>query len=364
MRRARERGVRGGAGRAVRAFRHPRGALRPPHRDALPRNGRARLDIVIDAPKLWWPNGYGEQPLYDLTVRLRAHRSAKKIGLRTLERVNRTDRKGLSMSFRVNGVEIFCKGADWTPYDALPQRQSRDRLEKLLVSAVWANMNMLPRLGRRPVRERRLLLAVRPEGPPRLARHDVPLRLYPATPSFLSSVEREIRHQVKRLRDHPCIALWCGNNEDVGALTWFPESRQNRDRYIVDYDRLNEGVIGRVVDEWTHRHLLAQLARPAAAATTPTTGTTTARGDMHYWSVGTRGSLQRLLHGDAVLLLGVRLPVLSLDAHHPLLRDAGGFQRYLAAHGKHHQRHPGGNSAITEMFTRYFGVPEWRVTSR
>ena len=170
--------------------------------------------------------------------------------------------------------------------------------------------------------------------------------LYPATPVFLSSVELEIRHQVKRLRHHPCIAPWRGYNEDVGALTWFPESRQNRDRYIVDYDRLNEGVIGRVVDEcdptrtfWPSspsagpRRLLRQLALRRAG------------GHALLERLARREALQRLLLGDAALLLGVRLPVLSLDAHHPFSRAADVTSPVM----EHHQRHPGGNSAISEM---------------
>ena len=66
---------------------------------------------------------------------------------------------------------------------------------------------------------------------------------------MLSDPKYEGRLDRLTLRHHPCVALWCGNNEDVGALTWFPESKAHRDRYIVDYDRLNEGVVGRVVDE-------------------------------------------------------------------------------------------------------------------
>ena len=71
--------------------------------------------------------------------------------------------------------------------------------------------------------------------------------LYPATVKFLDLVRQEARHQVKRLHDHPCMALWCGNNENIGALRWYPESIANRDLYITEYDRLNEGVLGNTV---------------------------------------------------------------------------------------------------------------------
>ena len=188
------------------------------------------------------------------------------------------------MIFRVNGAGRVLQGSQLDPARRpSAQREYRAKLEHLLDSAPPRQHEHAARLGRRAVRDRRLLLPVRREGHPALARHDVLLRAVPSTPGFLANVEREIRHQVKRLRDHPCIALWCGNNEDVGALTWFPESRKNRDRYIVDYDRLNEGVIGRVVDEcdptrtfWPSSpsagrgRLLRQLARRRARATCTT----------------------------------------------------------------------------------------------
>ena len=85
-------------------------------------------------PRLWWPNGHGAQPLYDLTVRVAGDEVRKRIGLRTLEVVSREDREGLSMTFRVNGVDIFCKGANWIPADALPQRQTRAVLDDLLAN--------------------------------------------------------------------------------------------------------------------------------------------------------------------------------------------------------------------------------------
>ena len=66
--------------------------------------------------------------------------------------------------------------------------------------------------------------------------------LYPSTPEFLEEVDAEAEYQVRRLQHHACIALWCGDNELIGALTWFEESRKNRDRYLVSYDRLNRTI--------------------------------------------------------------------------------------------------------------------------
>ena len=81
--------------------------------------------------------------------------------------------------------------------------------------------------------------------------------LYPCTDDFLSNVSQEVDYQVRRLSSHPSIALWCGDNELVGALTWFKESRDNRDRYLVAYDRLNRGDRAGGQEGLSARHLVA-----------------------------------------------------------------------------------------------------------
>lgn len=73
--------------------------------------------------------------------------------------------------------------------------------------------------------------------------------LYPSTDEFIDDVEPEIRHQVQRLKDHVCIAIWCGDNEVIGALNWYDEAKKNRDRYVVNYDRLNRKLAEFVTDE-------------------------------------------------------------------------------------------------------------------
>ena len=86
--------------------------------------------------------------------------------------------------------------------------------------------------------------------------------LYPATDDFLAEVEREVDYQARRLAHH--VALWCGDNELLGALTWFEESRRNRDRYLVAYDRLNRTIETDAEAHAPRRHLVAvePLARP------------------------------------------------------------------------------------------------------
>ncbi len=316
------------------------------------------LDITLENPALWWPNGYGPQSLYELSVRLGGDSVWKRIGLRSIRLINREDAQGLSMTFRVNGLDIFCKGANWIPQDALPQRESRARLEHLLSSAAAAHMNMIRVWGGGKYESEDFYSLCDEKGI--LIWQDMMFScaLYPATREFLASVEGEIRHQVKRLRDHPCIALWCGNNEDVGALTWFPESRQDRDRYLVDYDRLNEGTIGRTVDECDPARTFWPSSPSAGRGDYSDNWHGDRRGDMHFWSVWHEGK-----------------PFSAFLEVTPRFCSEFGYQsfpsidtiRSYAAPGdlnvtspvmEHHQRHPRGNSIITEMFTRYFRMPE------
>ncbi|HTP60330.1 MAG TPA: glycoside hydrolase family 2 protein, partial [Spirochaetia bacterium] len=317
-----------------------------------------QVELVVNKPRLWWPNGSGSQPLYDLTVALGGDTASKRLGLRSLQLVTQEDAQGLSMVFRVNGRDIFCKGANWIPHDALPGRESRKRLDHLLSSAAGAHMNMLRVWGGGKYESDDFYSLCDQKG--LLIWQDMMFScaLYPATRHFLASVEAEVRHQVKRLRDHPSIALWCGNNEDVGALTWFPESRQNRDRYIVDYDRLNEGTIGRVVDECDPTRTFWPSSPSAGRGDYSDNWHDDRRGDMHFWSVWHEGK-----------------PFSAFLEVTPRFCSEFGFQSFpsldairLYASPKdfnvtspvmeHHQRHPRGNSIITEMFTRYFRVPQ------
>ena len=102
-------------------------------------------ELVIDNPRLWWPVGYGEQPLYLLEVKTAGQKITKKLGLRKLEVINKAlqEGQGKGLTVRINDIDVFCKGANWIPVDAIPGRQTDEVYENLLSSAVDANMNMI-----------------------------------------------------------------------------------------------------------------------------------------------------------------------------------------------------------------------------
>ncbi|MEE1032529.1 MAG: glycoside hydrolase family 2 protein, partial [Ruminococcus sp.] len=101
-------------------------------------------EVLVENPKLWWPNGYGEQPLYDLTVSLDGAADVKKtIGLRTLTVSQEKDQWGSEFAFMVNGMKIFAMGGDYIPEDAVYPWITKERIDYLLKSCVRANFNCI-----------------------------------------------------------------------------------------------------------------------------------------------------------------------------------------------------------------------------
>lgn len=330
---------------------------------------RAGLSLELDGIESWWPVGYGAQPLYELVVRAsstRAGRSSpggeshelrKKLGFRTLELVSKEDAVGRSFVFVVNGRKIFAKGANWIPADALPSRWTRERLADLLASAKAANMNMLRVWGGGRYESKAFYELCDELG--LLVWQDAMFScaLYPSTPAFLGLVEKELRHQVRRLRDHPSIALWCGNNESLGAITWYEESKKNPARYIIDYDRLNEGTVGRIVRELDPGRTFWPSSPSAGPDEYADNWHSDEKGDMHYWSVWHEGK-----PFSAYLEVQPRFCSEFGFQSLPSFRTAKAFApaqelNVTSPAFEHHQRHPRGNSLIIDTMTRYFRMP-------
>lgn len=332
--------------------------------------GRFRHRIDIAHPQRWWPAGYGPQPLYTLQVAFidvsapdtdapitaRKKLIEKRIGLRQLELITEDDAIGSSMLFRVNGQAITAKGANWIPLDALPSRHTPERYRRLLEDAVAANMNML-RVWGGGMYEQDIFYDLCDELG-LLVWQDLMFScaLYPSTPEFLLDVEHEVRYQVQRLADHPSLALWCGDNEVIGAIGWYPESREQRVKYTVNYDRLNR-LLAEVVEQedpsrrfWASSPCNGELDFGDAWHDDN-------RGDMHFWDVWHSGK--------------------SFDAYHgvkPRFCSEFGFQSWpslptvksfaepdewniTSPTFEQHQKNGRGNSIITEMITRYFRFP-------
>jgi beta-mannosidase len=181
---------------------------------------QAEVGIEIGNPHLWWPNGIGDQPLYEITVDLLDQdgelldTKTKRIGLRTLELVRKKDKWGESFCFAANGVRFFAKGANWIPADAFAARVTPDQYRDLLQSAADAHMNFI-RVWGGGTYESGVFYDICDElGICVWQDFMFSCTTYPVLDdAFMQNVKAEAEDNVRRLRHHPCIALWCGNNE-------------------------------------------------------------------------------------------------------------------------------------------------------
>jgi beta-mannosidase len=310
----------------------------------------------VAAPRLWWPAGQGDQALYPLEVKLDGVQHTRRIGLRTLELVTVPDAVGTTMKLRVNGRDVFAKGANWIPADALPGRITEAAVRPLLESARDAHMNMVRVWGGGNYETEFFYDLCDALGLMVWQDFMFSCMHYPSTREFLAEVKQEATYQVGRLQHRACVALWCGDNEIIGALGWYEDAKANRDRYLVNYDRLN-----RLLAEAVEEHDPARRFWPSS----PSLGELDfadgwhcdTRGDLHFWDVW--HSAKPFEHYRSVK---------------PRFASEFGFQSFPSSYTVEsftepadrnvssrvmevHQRNKGGNARIVETMTRYFRFP-------
>ena len=273
--------------------------------------GKGNHQEPIRNPKLWWPAGMGKQPLYEVDVELLhdgkvLDSTTKRIGLRTLHAVAQTE--SAPLHFEVNGVPFFAKGANWIPADCFPNRVTKEAYRRYVDDAVAANMNMLRFWGGGYYEDDDLLDLCDERGICVWLDFKFGCSTYPAfDEAFLKNVAVEARENIARLRHHPSIALWCGNNEIMyfrGEQEW-TESKMSEG----DYYKL-------------FRDTLGQEIRRLAPQSDYVTGSPDC-GDVHFWDVWHGEQAVRGLSRHSRLRERVRLPVLSRAENGPRLHPAG-----------------------------------------
>ncbi|XP_062378583.1 beta-mannosidase [Sardina pilchardus] len=193
---------------------------------------------------LWWPNGHGQQTQYLLFMEGRTEsgvtfHTETKVAFRTVELVQEPipSSPGLSFYFRVNGRPIFLKGSNWIPAHAFQDLVTPDMLRNLLQSAVDANMNAL-RVWGGGVYEQDTFYSLCDElGIMVWQDFMFACALYPTEQDFIETVREEVVQQVRRLKSHPSIIVWSGNNENEAAIAtdWFGIPVAERPKYVKDY---------------------------------------------------------------------------------------------------------------------------------
>ena len=338
----------------------------------VPGKNTIKAELTVDNPHVWKTStelkeeGLSENILYDVKISTvstdkEQNSLTRKTCFNTLRTVSEKDvvngKPGRSFYFENNGRKIFAKGSNWIPADLMASRATKERYESILKSAAAANINTI-RVWAGGIYEREIFY----ETCDRLGLmiwQDCMFAcsLYPVTEEFLKDVADELDYQVPRLQVHPCIALWCGNNENYGALTWFDESRNNRDRYLVDYDRLNHGVIGQKIKTLDPSRMYWPSSPCAGPDDFADNWHNDTMGDMHFWSVWHEGS-----KFDAYRSIKPRFVSEFGYESFPSLETVRTFAsedkfNFTSDVMEYHQRSGTGNSLMLENFSRYFMLP-------
>jgi beta-mannosidase len=264
-----------------------------------------QLEVSIDRPELWWCNGLGEPTLYTFTAEISdaadegavyAERHAR-TGLRRVRLVQEPDSFGASFYIELNGVPVFAKGANHIPNDSFLTEVTRERYLHEIMSAVESNMNML-RVWGGGIYENDIFYELCDEYG-LLVWQDFMFAcsMYPGDKAFLTSVREEAAYNLRRLRNHPCIALWCGNNEmdtawsqykETGGWGWKKQyTSAQREQIWSDYEAVFHRLLPEAVTEfapgaayWPSSPMVSLSGDETQHATSNSAG-----GDIHYWGV-------------------------------------------------------------------------------
>ncbi len=325
-------------------------------------NTSITLAEEVTQPQLWWPNGYGAQPLYKVEISAGENghildRKHFQLGLRTIELRRQPDEWGESFTFVVNGVPIFAKGSDWIPADSFPTRLTRDWVAGLLKSAVASHQNMLRVWGGGVFEDDTFYDLCDELGILIWQDFTFACSIYPLNdPAFVENLRFEVAENVQRLRHRASLALWCGNNEmEEGWMFWGWNTAAYQP-YKAAYD------------EYFHHTLPAWVKEldpdNAYWPSSPSSNTpfvdvrSNDRGDAHYWEVW---------HG--------RKPFTAYRAVYPRFMSEFGFQSLppletIQTYARpedwnmtsyimeHHQRNASGNGLMIGQMTDTFRMPK------
>ena len=247
---------------------------------------------TINHPKLWWTHNLGKQHLYNYSFVLGL--SNKKLdsiplcfGLRNIEWVQEKDEKGKSFYMKLNGIPIFAKGANYIPEDNFLPRVSLAKTKQLILDAKAANINMLRIWGGGTYGSDELYQLCNENGILIWQDFMFACAMYPGDSAFVNNVKEEVKDQITRLRNHPSLAIWCGNNEiDEGWKNWgwqkqYKYSATDSASIAMHYHSLFEAQIKEYVEHLDGN----RFYWPSSPSVGWGRKESLTQGDAHYWGV-------------------------------------------------------------------------------
>lgn len=252
-------------------------------------DGVAAVDFVIENPKLWWPNDYGDQPLYIVRTTLldedgtSLESITRRIGLRTLTINQEKDEWGNEFAFCVNGVKIFTRGGNYIPDDCLYTRITEKKLDYILESCRRAHFNCVRVWGGGYYPSDAFYDLCDEKG--LIVWQDLmyACNVYDVTDAFAENCRQETYDNVRRLRHHASLGLWCGNNEIESAWDHWGDFQKETPYLRADYIRLFEEVLPKAVQE-ADGETFYWHSSPSSGGCFDNPDDAN-RGDTHYWDV-------------------------------------------------------------------------------
>lgn len=252
-------------------------------------DGVAAVDFVIENPKLWWPNDYGNQPLYIVRTTLldedgtSLESITRRIGLRTLTISQEKDEWGNEFAFCVNGVKIFTRGGNYIPDDCLYTRITEKKLDYILESCRRAHFNCVRVWGGGYYPSDAFYDLCDEKG--LIVWQDLmyACNVYDVTDAFAENCRQETYDNVRRLRHHASLGLWCGNNEIESAWDHWGDFQKETPYLRADYIRLFEEVLPKAVQE-ADGETFYWHSSPSSGGCFDNPDDAN-RGDTHYWDV-------------------------------------------------------------------------------
>lgn len=245
-------------------------------------------EILVQNPRLWWPNGYGEQPLYALMISAYWNDKCiqcetKTIGLRTLTISQEEDEWGNEFAFIINGVKIFTKGANYIPEDAVYPWIDKERIDYLLKCCARAHFNCVRVWGGGYYPSDTFYDLCDKYG--LIVWQDLmyACNVYDVTEDFVATVRQETLDNVRRIRHHASLGLWCGNNEIESAWHHWEDFQQESMYLRADYIKLFEDILPRTVHE-ADDVTFYWHSSPSSGGCFDDPDSDR-RGDVHYWDV-------------------------------------------------------------------------------